>query len=307
MAIQQYIRQVRLIVGADSGAGLDLSKMHITFDIKKSDAETPNAAEIVVYNLNDDTAARIRNEYTKVILQAGYVSNFGTIFSGTIKQVRLGKENGTDSTLMISAGDGDQAYISSTVNTTLAAGASQNDQIAAAAQPMTQYGVTQGYIGGTDSVGTLARGKVMYGMSRDYIRQSAVTTGTTWSIQDGALQLVPRTGVLPGTAVVLSPTSGLIGTPEQTNDGVKLQCLLNPMIRVGGVVRIDHATVAEAAAQNGSKASASQAPVALSSNGLYRVLVVEYEGDTHGGPWYSKLNCLAMDASAPAGEEVSPE
>ena len=43
--------------------------------------------------------------------------------SGLIKQVRIGRENGTDTFLNIAAADGDKAYNFAVVNATLAAGA----------------------------------------------------------------------------------------------------------------------------------------------------------------------------------------
>ena len=94
----QYIRRCNLVVSGASGDGLDLSSLRIVFKIKKSDAQTPNTAEIRVYNLAPDTAKQIRKEFKRVVLQVGYESNYGVIFDGNIKQVRMGRENGTDTT-----------------------------------------------------------------------------------------------------------------------------------------------------------------------------------------------------------------
>ena len=58
----------------------------------------------------------------------------------------------------------------------------------------------------------LPRGKVMYGMARKYMRDTAKQTGTSWSIQDGKVQMVPVRGYLPGEAVVLTAETGLVGT-----------------------------------------------------------------------------------------------
>ena len=125
----QYIRRCNLVVSGVSGDGLDLSNLRIVFKIKKSDAQTPNTAEIRVYNLAPETAKQIRKEFKRVVLQAGYESNYGVIFDGNIKQVRMGRESGTDTYIDIAAGDGDDAYNYAVVNTTLAAGAKQSDQI----------------------------------------------------------------------------------------------------------------------------------------------------------------------------------
>ena len=299
----QYIRRCNLLVGKASGEGLDLSSLRIQFKIKKSDAQTPNTAEIRVYNLAPNTAKQIRDEFKTVVLQAGYESNYGVIFHGNIKQVRLGRENGTDSYIDIAAGDGDDAYNYAVVNATLAAGAKQSDQINAAAGAMSSRGVSKGYIGETGGA-ALPRGKVMYGNARDYLRQSAQASETTWSVQDGKLQVVPLTSVLPNQAVLLTSKTGLVGTPEQTNDGIKAKCLLNPMLKIGVRVKINEENVALAKLPDSSKDATANKPADISKDGIYRLLVVEHSGDTRGNDWYSELVCLDVDASAPAGKQV---
>ncbi len=299
----QYIRRCNLLVGKASGDGLDLSSLHIQFKIKKSDAQTPNTAEIRVYNLAPNTAKQIRDEFKTVLLQAGYESNYGVIFHGNIKQVRIGKENGTDTYIDIAAGDGDDAYNYAVVNATLAAGAKQSDQINAAAGAMSSRGVSKGFIGDTGGT-ALPRGKVMYGNARDYLRQSAQASETSWSVQDGKLQVVSLTSVLPNQAVLLTSKTGLVGTPEQTNDGIKARCLLNPMLKIGVRVKINEEDVAQAKLPDSDKDSAANKPADISKDGIYRLLVVEHNGDTRGNDWYSDLICLDVDASAPPGKQV---
>lgn len=59
-------RACSLIVGPGSDEGLDLSALRITFAIRKDDTETPNSAEINLYNnLTDDTTPKIRREFTQ--------------------------------------------------------------------------------------------------------------------------------------------------------------------------------------------------------------------------------------------------
>lgn len=307
---RQYIRKVTLLVGRGNGEALDLSALRIRFSIKKTDAETPNVAEIEVFNLDADTSLRIQKEFTDVVLQAGYKQNFGVIFRGNAKQILRGREdNGVDSYLNIAASDGDAAYNFAVVATTLAAGAKQSDQVRAAGAPMAPRGVTQGYVpdlGGQ----ALPRGKVMFGNSRDYLRQSAEASDTSWSIQDGKMQFVPRTGLLPGQAVVLTSETGLIGTPEQTNDGIKITCLINPQIKPGGVVDLRDSEIKAAKAgkffqQPNKKGEVDErGPVEIDKDGLYKVLRVDFKGDTHSQDWYQELVCVGIDDTAPAKKKV---
>lgn len=300
MSQQQYLRRCNLLVGDDSGNGLDLSNLRIKFAVKKTDGQTPNTASIRVYGLASGTANQIEREFSRVLLQAGYETNYGVIFQGDAKRIRQGRENGTDVFLDIQAADGDAAYNFAVVNATLAAGATQRDQIAAAAKAMAADNVALGYIGETPTE-ALPRGKVLYGPSREYLRQSAETSSASWSIQDGVVQFVPNAGLLPGTAVVLNARSGLVGVPEQTNDGIKFRCLLNPQIRMGAALQINSKDILAAELDAAPAAGKEPAqPATIAADGIYRVITLVYAGDTRGNDWYCEGVGLAYDETQKA-------
>lgn len=301
----QYLRKCNLVFANASGDGLDVSELRIVFAIKKTDGQTPNTANIRVYGLNSDTRNRIQTEYTDVLLQAGYEQNFGVVFTGTAKKVIKGSDNNTDPFLEIQAADGDTAYNFSTVNATISAGASQRDQIDQIAKVMKAKGVQTGSVQ-VDDTQKLPRGKVMYGMSRDYMRQSSSSGGSSWTIQNGVLQVIPLTGVLPDQAVVLNSGTGLIGRPEQTNTGIKFRCLLNPFILVGGSLQIDQKDIQEAQAETdpASTKKDKDAPATIEADGFYRVITLSYTGDTRGTDWYCEGEALDIDATVPKKDSV---
>lgn len=307
---QQYRRSCKLIVASANGSGLDLSELRIKFSIKRSDTQTPNTADIRVYNLSEETAVQIRKEFTKVVLEAGYEGNRGVIFKGNIKQVILGRESATDTFIDIVAGDGDKAYNFAIVNTTLAKGSTQANQIQAAVASMQSKGVTQGPLG-KQTTTVLPRGKAMFGPAKNYLRNSAQTTGNVWSIQDEKVTLVSTTSYLPGTAIVLNSNTGMIGTPQQTNDGVNIKCLLNPGLNVSTRVQIDESSIAriktnlEAIAASNAAGLAAPILPHLSIDGIYYILTLEHSGDTRGVDWYSSLICLNVSAAANPRNSVS--
>ncbi len=292
----QYLRTCNLIVSDRDQNGIDLSKLRIKFSVKRSDTMTPNVADIRVYNVAEETAILIRKEFTKVILQGGYESNYGVIFQGNIKQVIIGRESATDTFIDIIAGDGDRAYNFAIVNTTISAGSSQLDQVNAAIGAMAPKGVTAGHIGDMPTE-TLPRGKVMYGNARSYLRDVAQTSKKAWSIQDEKVTFIPVTSYLPGERVVLTSKTGMIGTPQQTNEGVNVKCLLNPMIKIGGRVQIDNASIARFKINLSVPNSAANIPAPLTADGVYYVLVAEHTGDTRGVEWYTSLICLNIDVT----------
>ena len=295
---QQYDRYCQLIVYGTDFNGLDLSNLRIKFSVKQTDSQSPNTADIRVYNVENSTALSMLinlnpppgigiSQPGRVILQAGYQSNYGVIFQGNIKQIILGRESATDTFVDIVAGDGHLAYNYAIVNTTLAAGSTPMSQVNAAAQAMSAYGTGLGYISPL-AVASLPRAKVMYGNARNYMRAVAQSTNTNWSIQNENIQFVQKTGYLPGTAVVLTSKTGLIGTPQQTNEGVNMKCLLNPMIKVGGRVNIAEATVQNFKVQPNTNSPANIA-APLNQDGNYYVLTLEQTGDTRGVEWYTSI------------------
>lgn len=299
----QYLRKVNLIVFGTDLNGLDLSQLRIKFVVKRSDTMTPNVADIRIYNLEEETAIRIRNEFKRVILQAGYESNFGVIFQGNIKQVIIGRESATDTYVDIVAGDGDRAYNYAIVNTTLAPGATPTDQVNASIQAMNGKGVTAGALG-TFPNEQLPRGKVLYGNSRNYLRNVAQTTDKSWSIQDEKVTFVSKTSYLPGERVVITSKTGMIGSPQQTNEGVNVKCLLNPLLKIGSRVELNNKSIERLKINLNTPNSAANIPAPLTADGVYYLLVVEHQGDTRGVEWYSNLICLNIDISSNPANSV---
>lgn len=293
----QYGRTCQLIVATKKLSALDLSQFRIKFVVKRSDTMTPNVADIRVYNLSEETAILIQKEFTQVTLQAGYEGNYGVIFQGNIKQVIIGRESAQDTFIDIVAGDGDRAYNFAVVNTSLAKGSTQKDQVNASVNAMSTMGVTAGIIG--DQGGTqLPRGKVMFGNARNYLRDAAQTNDSSWSIQDEKVTFVAKKAYLPGERVVLTSKTGMIGTPQQTNEGVNVKCLLNPNIRIATRLQIDNRSIQAFKINLSVPNSPANIPPPLTADGVYYVLVVEHSGDTRGVEWYSSIICLNLDVTA---------
>jgi hypothetical protein len=162
---------------------------------------------------------------------------------------------------------------------------------------MAPQGVTAGYTGALPGT-QLPRGKVMYGTSRDQIRTIADSSSSSWSIQDEKLVFLPLTTFLPGNTIVLTSKTGLIGTPQQTNQGVNCKCLLNPQIKSAGRIQIDNASVQQLQINYAVPGSPANLPAPLTADGVYYVLVVEHSGDNRGQEWYSNLVMLNVSVTS---------
>lgn len=308
-----FSRKWNVTVANDTTA-LDLSQLHIQFSIEQSDVETPNNANIRIYNLSEQTSTRLLSkEFSRVVINAGYVNGpYGVIFDGSIKQSRRGRIDQTLTYLDILAADGDEAYNYGIVNQSLAAGSTINDQINAIAQGMgTDVGyVSQLQLGGNPQA--TIRGKVLFGLGKDYNRQIALANNSRWSIQNGKTVFIANSDYIQADPILVSAASGMVGIPEQTQDGISVTMLLNPKLKIGQPVQLSSKDINVAAFIDIPYGSidASQLPnnqfPPLSTDGLYRVVVSEYEGDTRGNEWYSKLICFAVAPDVPASSGVNP-
>ena len=321
----QWVRKIGLYVakrGADitlPDVALDLSAFRIHFTTTNADVESPNSCSIRVYNLSRQTIKEIQGEFSKVVLNAGYEGgNYGVIFQGTIKQFKIGRENNIDSYLDIYAADGDIAYNQGIVNASLAAGATPlvSAQTAAAAMPGADID-TKSLTITRQNIPNL-RGSVLLGMARARIRDITSYLDAGWSIQNGTIIMTDNTGYREGTVVKINSATGLIGVPEQTDQGIRVTCLLNSKIRIGGRVELNNAEIAQLMQQNDNAA-----PIAYNQwagfqylaaiggkpdgDGAYRAFVVEHEGDSRGHQWYTTLTCLAINETVAANVSVQGE
>lgn len=301
MTVPQYLRKASLIVGRDNGPAVDLSELRIAFAVHRGDIQTPNSADIRVYNPAPNTITAIREEFTRVVLQAGYDGNFGVIFDGQIKQVRRGRESQTDTYVDITAADGDTAYNYSVSALTLAAGSTPANELEALIRDMARFGVQRGYIPDDLPGVKRPRAKVIYGMTRDRLRQLCKNTSSSWSIQDGKIDLIPLTAYKPGDVPVLNSATGVIGLPEQTQNGIRLRVLLNPNLKIGQAVKLDNDAIQRYRYNLGINQQPANENTAstssLNEDGLYYVMVAEHQGDTRGPAWFTELTCLAIDAT----------
>ncbi|MEC5405131.1 hypothetical protein VOM14_06025 [Paraburkholderia sp. MPAMCS5] len=307
-------RKATLVVSTGT-IGLDLSELRFTFKTSNSDAQTPNTLYVRIYNLSPHTVAKIgtygRAEFSTITLQAGYGNSYGIIFSGTIKQTAKGRERNVDNYLDVWAADGDSFYNFSAISVSLAAGHTPQQVVNAIVNTPSINGTppvkfAQDVDGLIVGVGpglkrSLSRGKAIFGLPRDYLRDWADKYGYRWSIQNGEFVVVPITGYRPGEAVVLSPDTGLVGVPEACDGGVRARALLNPKIRIGCLVRIAQGDINHITQQQFGLTAPNTLPSATLATvaGMYRVMTAEFTGDTRGNEWYVDLICLAVDASAP--------
>lgn len=307
-SVRQWKRRVQLVVGK-SGNGLQVENLRIQFEVGKTIEAAPNVAVIRVFNLHPDNEAKIKNEFDEVLLNAGYEGAMRLVFRGNIKHVYRYRD-GTDYITEIEAGDGDKDYRHAVMNETLAAGTTTS-QLVDRAVGTFSGGTTKGHVQVSDRA--RLRGKVISGNTRDVLHDVARESGANWSIQDGQLVIVSTNDVLPGEAIVIRADTGMLGAPEINDKGIAVKCLMNPLLRVNGAIKLDNngikakrqqakalATKRERQETNSPLGRETEQLVRLDPDGIYKVLKLTHKGDNRGQDWISEIECIGLDQPIPS-------
>lgn len=289
-----YGRRYRLIISDKNKDGFDLSNMRIVFSVRKTILLETVYSVIRVYNLNSTTENAIIQAGIRVTLEAGYEGeNFGVIFDGDVVQVVRGKENATDYYIDIVSVDSERFLNDGFVEFSMLRGQTQRTVIDHIAQSATNP-ASLGNISSTYNNQELIRGKVVFGKAKDYLHQIAKSGSAQFYMEDGRVNLI-RAEDLPNDEIFrLTYESGLIGIPEQTEQGVNIQCLLNPRIKCNSRVSIDNESIVERQIEVGTLQRL------LDRDGVYRVIAITYVGDTRGDEWYANLQTVSQPGYLPA-------
>lgn len=292
----QWIRQAQVVVGK-GGTGILVDKLKIEFEINKTIQPSPNSGIIKIYNLNPNNETLIHDEYTDIVVNAGYKNNVRILFAGNIKHVFKYKEK-TDYITEIEAADGDFDYRNSYLNETLSAGTTR-EHIVQRAVASFKGGTTAGHTSIDPVVNS--RAVVLTGSTRSILDRLAKDSGSNWSIQDGQLTVVKADATLPNTAIILNSHSGLLDAPEVNDKGIRVKCLLNPQLAINGVIKLNNNDIrilerrTNILSNKADKVNAkTHSPVRLDPDGFYKIIRIRHRGDNRGREWISEVACVSL-------------
>lgn len=257
----QFGSKVVIVDPQAKDQGLD-----VHFAVTRSLAPEPNVAELEVYNLNADSRSALENlGRVPVIIEAGYGSEVARIFSGTARTIVTRRE-GVDLITTLSSGDGEKEYQQSRIAFTVSR-TTQNVTLLKRLIDAMQIG--RGNLGSLlpylqSKRRVLSAGGVLSGSASQIMTRVCNSLGVEWSIQDGAAQLLVVRAPVAGTAALLTPSTGLIGSPSVDNEGVlSARVLMIPDVFPGRVVVLESERLA----------------------GRFRVEQCEYVGSTFSDEW----------------------
>lgn len=292
-----YGRRYRVAIDIGGNKVFDVSELRCKFEISKTVYGEPNSSKLTIYNLSPDDENKLIQEGQRIIIEAGYNgSQYGLIFSGNIIQPLRSKENGTDYLLTLVSMDSERYMTYGLVGVSLVAQQSSRDAINTLISSSSQE-VGTGFL--TNSTIKYPRGKVMFGMSKDYLEQISRTENCTFYTDDGKLNIISAQDIESERILDFNPQTGLIGTPTQTSLGIQCQVLLNPQIKLNSLFHVDNSRITNYEYTQGN-------PVySLDSEGIYRVISLKHVGDTRSNDWYTEIEAISQAGLLPSTQSSS--
>jgi hypothetical protein len=282
MAEQYGRRAVLNLNGREYDTGQLGRGLRMAFSIKKSIKREPNQAEIKVWNLSEESRAKIvidPKDGFPVILQAGYNEDINLLFDGDMRRVDQIRD-GANWISYLRVGDGELEIKQSRVRSSFKPGTKPKQifeyltkQLGLPAKDALDRAKKGDFEG---AIKSLSSGYVVSGQTYDEICKMCSPLGFDVSIQNGALTILKDDETIGSKAIVLNSDTGLVGSPGQAFQDkqhiVTAQALLNGDLVPGAAVQLE----------------------SLNFNGFYRVERVTMTGDTHGQDWFCNLELKAL-------------
>lgn len=245
----------------------------IQFKIDKTLEKQPNTSQIVVTNLAPTTRSALQKKGVKVLLEAGYrETGLSRIFVGDARTVDHKREKADWSTI-IKLGDGERAWRFARVSESFSPGTRASDVIKKVARAS---GLDLGNVDAqADKIGAIFdQGYVLAGSALRALDKLATSFGKVFSVQDGQLQILDPYEALDLPIPEITPETGLVGSPEMGTPAKPGQPAL---------VQFTSLLIS-------TKPGAKVKLKSERYDGFVLVQKCSFEGDTHGGNWYTKID-----------------
>lgn len=285
--------------------------LRVRFSVERDKLPWPNNAELAVYNLSENTRAKLTQGGSVVgRIQAGYEGDVKQIFFGLLDIIEHEKEGPTWITRM-SASDCGEKIKQAKVNTTFAKGTTVSAVIRTILKPLgLGEGNLSSFAGDPELTRTLPHGGALVGNAVEELAYFLRAANLEFSIQDGKLQFTKIGRGIPNTTgPLIAPTTGMVGSaklvretvteltrkkrnPKSAFQGntietafgetvdlittVECKCLLNPELVPGVPFKVQSAT----------------------THGEFVACATRHTGDTDDLDWYTEAKGIPLAEAA---------
>ncbi len=258
-------RIVRAVVGPSGAQGIQFEDEYFEGSTKSYKGSKPNECQVAIHNLSESTIAQLEapNQLLQIQAGEGYT---GQLFIGSIARRGVATKNDIPNRVTtITAKDGRRVYRDTQASTSYP----PNTPVATVVQDLLGLATAQGIALGNGSTfppDSFPAGWAHQGSWRQALDEILFPRGFYWTIQGRVIYVLPEASTAPGNVPLISPQTGLIGSPERTDKGCNFVSTLNPAIVAGRGCQV----------------------TSQFFNGLYRVAVLDTEWASDGTKWASK-------------------
>jgi len=242
--LNRFIRDYELIITLTSNEVVKIiPEIRIQFEVNKSIYGGLNSCKIKIYNLSEDKRMKlVKDKEDNTILmpflfKAGY-NKLETLFKGNVWEAYSVKQ-GADFVTFISSLDGGYDFVNSFTSKTV-----KNDNYI-------------DYI--INDMPNTNKGRIT---NKKRLVRPKVLVGNSCKLDD----FIP----------LVNARTGLLETPVKKNQEVTFKTLLNPSLKIGGLVELESI---------GAK----------HLNGVYKIVTIKYSGDNYGSDWTQEVTCHSVN------------
>ncbi|HCU24077.1 MAG TPA: hypothetical protein DF383_03590, partial [Deltaproteobacteria bacterium] len=205
-----YIRKVIVTLHPGTGKAKQFSELRVKFKCEKNNESKPNPCEVSIYNLAPETRVSLESKNSSIVLAAGYEDTVETIFTGNITKV-VHQQEGPDIISKLEVKDGGNRYRNAKIEKGFPPGVKTQQVLD---ELIAQLGLPRGAVIGVPN-SQYANGVSLSGLVKDRLDDICRKNGLQWSIQNGIVQVVPEGETTNDAVILLSPDTGLIGSPNK--------------------------------------------------------------------------------------------
>lgn len=261
--------------GDQIGSTVTLSGLRMFADMAAPCGDSMGALQLRVFGLTQSMMNQLTTigifgqvkDKNTILLAAGDNSGMTTIFQGSIWQAWADYAAMPDVVFNIIAYVGMDLALKPV-------GASSYPGSADVAQIMASMAKTAGLSFVNSGVSVQLSNPYFHGTIWQQIKMCAEAARINQKIELGTLTIWPQGSAISGTAPVISPSTGMIGYPAMSSQGMTVKTMFNPGITLGGQVQVQ-----------------SSLPMAT---GKFTVFNYTHNlaCNAPGGPWFTSFDCI---------------
>lgn len=249
--------KISVSAGPAGGVGLTWLDLYIKANVELTAGRSPNKAKVEIYNLSSGSLEFLNTPNLVLQVRAG-TDRLDQIFYGDLSRKSVEtKVSEPNQITILNAADGQRIFRDRFFSASYPAGATRSQILT---DLLAQAAIARGYVSPALLEITYPSSWAFAGLVRDALDQ--LYPEAKWSLQRNTLHIV-LPGETPINTVMVTPQTGLLGSPEKTDKGMKCKLVFDAQVVPGMGLSLTSRLL----------------------SGLYRITKVTHDIDTEMQAW----------------------